>query len=255
MNNYNLRKKKNEFYHLNKEENEIQKWLQNQEHIEHMRLKAESKFDSNKKEIRGEKYYKVITEKPKDGIYGREPHIDFNSKSIIKYLNEDRANIIPQNNFYDSSNDKDGNLSRQFGAFGEYLVQYILGAYKKFKVARVDHVGADLIATDKKGNYYGISVKSVHDKQFSFKNSDKEKLRTFCNEFYGEKMIPYIALVFCMQVNEMDEIGVYLVNLKYWENTHKQTSITKKILEEDPNVDKLHIKLDQFTNVGWMNCI
>lgn len=55
---------------------------------------------------------------------------------------------------------EDDRLSKQLGDFGEQLVMFLVGRIYEHRVAYVDHVGADLIATDKKGKRYAISVKS-----------------------------------------------------------------------------------------------
>lgn len=43
-------------------------------------------------------------------------------------------------------------LPKQLGDFGEQLVMFIIGRLYKHRVAYVDHVGADLIATDGEKN-------------------------------------------------------------------------------------------------------
>lgn len=87
----------------------------------------------------------------------------------------------------------DGNLKRQFGDFGERMVMYIIGQMKGYKVAYVDYEGADVIATDKTGNTYAISVKSVHNSKYTFDGLNINKLCRFSEDF---KMIPTVAFVF-----------------------------------------------------------
>ena len=55
---------------------------------------------------------------------------------------------------------KDKRFPKQFGDFAETLVMFVLAKYKGMRVALVDHVGADLIATDRERTVrYAISVK------------------------------------------------------------------------------------------------
>lgn len=77
---------------------------------------------------------------------------------------------------------------KQFGDFGEGLVTYTL-IRKGFEVAKVDHVGADLIA-EHEGRRYAISVKSrmyrsgsVETKGVLLKQDDIDKLDFFSAQF------------------------------------------------------------------------
>ena len=54
--------------------------------------------------------------------------------------------------------DSDERIKKQFGDFAEHMIMYLLGA-EGMSVAHIDHVGADLFATDKNGKKYAISVK------------------------------------------------------------------------------------------------
>ena len=60
------------------------------------------------------------------------------------------------------NSNKDDRWSKQLGDFGESLVMYLIGNLKEQRVALVDHVGADIISTDRleNGHRYAISVKS-----------------------------------------------------------------------------------------------
>lgn len=78
----------------------------------------------------------------------------------------------------------------------------LLGQQKKFKVARVDHVGADLIATDREENRYAISVKTSQTGSYelytngkSIKSPKRElwKLQNFAEKY---NLIPVIACIF-----------------------------------------------------------
>lgn len=104
----------------------------------------------------------------------------------------------------------DERLPKQFGDFGECLVMYILGRYKKMRVALVDHVGADLIATDREKNRrYAISVKGRNfpdeeSKTFCFDHHNIDLLSDFADSF---AMIATVAFVFVDNM-EADENGL-----------------------------------------------
>ena len=109
----------------------------------------------------------------------------------------------------------DERLAKQLGDFGEALVMFILGQIKGYKVALVDHVGADIIATDreKDGKRYAISVKSrcfkTDGPQSPFDKNQQNKLENFAYEF-GD-MIPTVAFV--MIDKEIEYADVYIMTL------------------------------------------
>lgn len=117
----------------------------------------------------------------------------------------------------------DGNLSRQLGDAGEYLLTMFLGQQKKFKVARVDHVGADLIAADSEGNRYAISVKTRQNTSYEFyelyttgrsiKAPKRElgKLKDFADKY---NMIPVVACIFVK--SNFGGMDVYISSLDNW---------------------------------------
>lgn len=115
----------------------------------------------------------------------------------------------------------DGNLSRQLGDAGEHLLVMLLGQTKKYKVARVDHVGADLIATDREGKKYAISVKTKRNQKYTFnelyssgKSEKKElsKLQDFSEKYKGMESV--IALVFLKP--NFGGVDIYIATLKKW---------------------------------------
>jgi len=119
--------------------------------------------------------------------------------------------------------EKDGNLSRQLGDFGEYFLLMLLGQLKKYKVARVDHVGADLIACDSDGNKYAISVKTSRKEKYTFyENYTSEKQRSPKNELskledFAHKykdMKPVVAMVFIGKT--FNKLDVYIAGLDTW---------------------------------------
>ena len=117
----------------------------------------------------------------------------------------------------------DGNLKRQLGEGGEYFLMMLLGQQKKYKVARVDHVGADLIATDQLGNRYAISVKTVNAKSYDFyelytngssvKNPKNElgKLQDFANKYH---IISVVACIFAKP--NFGGVDIYVSTLENW---------------------------------------
>lgn len=101
---------------------------------------------------------------------------------------------------------------KQLGDFGEGLVTYAL-IRKRFEVAYVDHVGADLIA-EKCGSRFAISVKtrlfksgSKESLGFTAEYQHLDKLNHFASQF---GMIPMFALVICIA----DEDAIHLLLAK-----------------------------------------
>lgn len=109
---------------------------------------------------------------------------------------------------------KDDRWAKQLGDFGESLVMFLLGNLKKQRVALVDHVGADIISTDRlaKGDKFAISVKSrwfqKDDPSLVFPKEDQDKLAEFAKD-YG--MIPAVAFVMIDKTAEV--IDVYIMRL------------------------------------------
>ncbi len=113
---------------------------------------------------------------------------------------------------------KDLRLPKQLGDFGEQLVMFIIGRLYGYRVAYVDHVGADLIATDCENNKYAISVKSRvipenEGKAQHFDENNQVKLRDFAESF---GLIPAVAFVFVEPISTTSDfnIDVYVVELE-----------------------------------------
>lgn len=110
----------------------------------------------------------------------------------------------------------DKRLPKQFGDFAESLVMYILGKHKGARVALVDHVGADIIATDPgRSARFAISVKGRNippseSKAFHFGEHDVEMLRDFSDSF---ALIPAVAFVFADDMEGEQKIRVLMVRL------------------------------------------
>lgn len=111
---------------------------------------------------------------------------------------------------------QDKRLPKQFGDFAESLVMYVFGRYKKMRVALVDHIGADIIASDPDTNErYAISVKGRHfpaneNKGFNFGQHDIEMLRDFADSF---ALIPVVAFVFADEMEGEKKIRILAVRL------------------------------------------
>ncbi len=115
--------------------------------------------------------------------------------------------------------------SKQMGDFGEGLVTYAL-IKKKFEVAIVDHVGADLIAV-KDGIRYAISVKtrnfktgSKETRGYNIEYTHIEKLKHFAAQFALEPVIAYVV-----NVDDEKTIELYIVKI----NDLEESDILKKV--------------------------
>lgn len=135
---------------------------------------------------------------------------------------------------------KDKRLPKQRGDFGEMLALFILGSLRNYRVAVVDHVGADLIATDpqESGNKYAISVKT---RMFATDGPDtgislahQEALTAFADSF---DLIP--AICFVMMDFPLTYIDVYMMTL---ENFGK--------LARDPETLGLKVAKDQTLRIS-----
>ncbi len=110
----------------------------------------------------------------------------------------------------------DKRLPKQFGDFAEMLVMYLLGKYKGARVALVDHVGADIIATNaERTARYAISVKgrnfpSTESKGFNLTQHDVDMLQDFADSF---ALIPAVAFVFADDMEGKEKIRVFLIAL------------------------------------------
>lgn len=189
INNYSLGTGKKNIKHSDKRG--YLKYLQSNELIEHVRMDVHNR----------DNFRKGIRQVSKDGLRDIE--------CVKRFINNDAF--------------QDKNLPRQLGDAGEYLLTMLLGQQKKYKVARVDHVGADLIAADSKGNRYAISVKTRHDKSYEFyelytnvrsvktPKNELGKLQDFSDK-YG--MIPVVALIFIE--DSFKRMDIYISSLDNW---------------------------------------
>lgn len=189
INNFSLGSGKKALKHSDK--NGYLKYLHSNELIEHIRLDVRNR-DNFRKGIP-----QVLEDKPFD----------------IKCIDE----LVKEKSFID------GNLPRQLGEAGEYLLMMFLGQQKKYRVARVDHVGADLIATDGQKNRYAISVKTTQKGSYEFyelyengksvKSPKNElgKLQEFAAKY---KMVPVVACIFVK--DSFLGMDIYISTLENW---------------------------------------
>lgn len=142
-----------------------------------------------------------------------------NRQSFRKGLVPDKeANIKYLKGIYKQD---DKNLKRQLGDAGEFLLIMLIGRLKQYKVARVDHVGADIIATDRKGNRFAISVKTTVEKSYAFnelyssgrvkKKHELTKLVEFAQKY---EMQEVLAIIFIEP--DFSKINIYISSLKNW---------------------------------------
>lgn len=153
-----------------------------------------------------------------------------------------------------SENDIDSRFPKQFGDFAESIVMYLLAKYKNMSVALVDHVGADIIATNKKNKeIYAISVKgrnfpNTESYSFNFDNHNVEKLEEFARNF---NMIPAIAFVFCDDMEKDEKIRIFIITLENFKKIAKRED-TKFITEAKSGYD---IKYTQGSKVKHLEAI
>lgn len=100
---------------------------------------------------------------------------------------------------------------KQLGNFGEGLINYVL-IRKGHEVAKVDHVGADLIS-ECSGEKYAISVKTrlfkkgtVESKMYTIEDKHIEKLKYYSKLF---DLSPLFSLVVCLV--DLNKIYVFIL--------------------------------------------
>ena len=115
-----------------------------------------------------------------------------------------------------SLDERDLRFPKQFGDFSESLVMYILGL-NNWSVALIDHVGADVIAVRRTGEFQrlAISVKgrnfpATESKSFDFDRSNIEKLKDTANML---GMIPAVSFVFVDTQEDIRKIRIIMAEL------------------------------------------
>ena len=110
--------------------------------------------------------------------------------------------------------DSDERIKKQFGDFAEHLIMFLLGA-EGMSVAHIDHVGADLFATDRNGKKYAISVKGRRFKTdsptYTFTESNIKHLTETAKKW---DMNPAIAFVLINHHEEHRIIRVIIMALE-----------------------------------------
>ena len=94
------------------------------------------------------------------------------------------------------ASDNDGNLRRQLGNFGEHAMAFVFSYMKGYKVAIVDHVGIDLIATKPNSVQmpYAISVKTMLKSgiSYEYKFDEIEKIVDISMDLNYTPAVAYI---------------------------------------------------------------
>ncbi len=119
--------------------------------------------------------------------------------------------------------DKDLRWAKQFGDFAENLTMYVLGQLSDMSVALIDHVGADVIASQREkdsqeGNVskrFAISVKGrnippTESKSFNFSQGNIDKLTETATTF---GMIPAVSFVFVDEMEGPKKIRMFVAKL------------------------------------------
>jgi hypothetical protein len=117
---------------------------------------------------------------------------------------------------------KDDRWAKQFGDCAEGLVMYVLGQLKNMSVALIDHVGADVIATDRNNinKRYAISVKGRNfpkseSKSFNFSQGNIDKLVDTATNFGMESAV---AFVFVDEQEDDKKIRIFTMTLETLQN-------------------------------------
>lgn len=119
--------------------------------------------------------------------------------------------------------EKDERLSAQLGSFGESLTLFLLGHRWSYRVAIVDHVGADIIATPRRdgGKAYAISVKTrrfvTDDMSQEFDRKNQDHLRAFAKEFNLEPAVAWVLIDPPNESRNVEFIDVYILTLNAFE--------------------------------------
>lgn len=120
---------------------------------------------------------------------------------------------------------KDERLPKQLGDFGEQLMTFIIGRIYGHRVACVDHVGADLIATGNDGKRYAISVKlrvfETDGPQHLFDKNQQDKLEDFANSF---GLVPAVAFVSIDKIDVTKDVNIdtYILELEDFRRLAKE---------------------------------
>jgi len=138
---------------------------------------------------------------------------------------------------------RDKRLPKQFGDFTEGLVMYVLGKQKDMTVALIDHVGADIIASDRAERRYAISVKGRNipdneSKGFCFEKRDMEKLEETAH-YFGMKSA--VAFVIVDTLEKSMKIRVLIATLDDLIN-HGSHMSKSDFLHINPKTDAIEIK-------------
>lgn len=151
--------------------------------------------------------------------------------------------------------EKDDRWAKQFGDFAESLTMYVLGQLKNMSVALIDHVGADVIASDRSNSSirYAISVKgrnipTTESKSFNFSQGNIDKLTETANVF---GMIPAVSFVFVDEMEGTKKIRIFVAELK----NLLDMSNNPEVGFVNVASDGLTIKYTESKNTHWLSKI
>ena len=149
---------------------------------------------------------------------------------------------------------KDGRLPKQRGDFGEILTMFVLGTVKKYRVALVDHVGADIIATDREngGKKYAISVKTrmfiTDGPDTGITTLHQNNLKTFAREF---DLTPVIAFV--MMDQSLENIDIYMIRLDEFEKLAGNTKGLSRAKDDTLRISNAKINQQSLQNNPYID--
>ena len=150
---------------------------------------------------------------------------------------------------------KDDRWAKQFGDFAECLTMYVLGQLKNMSVALIDHVGADVIASNRNDNSirYAFSVKGrnipkTESKSFNFSQGIIDKLTETANVF---GMIPAVSFVFVDEMEGPKKIRMFVAELE----ALLQMCSDSEIGFVNAASDGLTIKYTESKNTHWLSQI
>lgn len=148
------------------------------------------------------------------------------------------------------------------------FILFYLGHSKKMKVAYIDHVGADLIATELRGLKRKIAVsvkgrifKDISDKAFRFDMDNQKKLRKTTKDF-GNDYIPVISFVAVDNVGDNTVIRIIIGVLDQFiklQNDKTCDFVTDgySTIDEETKIDgfNFHIAEKYISKIKACNCL
>lgn len=130
--------------------------------------------------------------------------------------------------------DDDGNLSRQLGDFGEHMIAFAFAHLKKYKVAIVDHVGIDIIASNPGSDQkpYAISVKTMFKSGIAYEYKFDE-VRKIVDISAALDFIPAVAYILPRKKADPEIFDFYFMTVDTLIQYVKDTDISTSIILEE----------------------